>query len=117
MPSQIKSISPLRVGLGVIVALLAVALVGLGYYQPSLAVLVATAFLALAVALQGMKPFGDSIAYHLLQAAAFAFWGAMVIVTEELTLIPVVFVVVGVSGIFNYGRQAVRKGIWIPATE
>ncbi|CCQ35148.1 hypothetical protein PNP85_09530 [Halobacterium salinarum] len=116
MPSQIESISPLGVGLGIGVAIVAVALVGLDYYQPAPAALIATVLLAFAVALHGVKPFGESIAYHLLQAAAFAVWGTIVIITDDLTFIPAVFVVIGLIGVLNYGWQAVQRGIWTPTT-
>ena len=114
MSSQIESISHLEVGLGVGVAILAIALVGLGYYQPSPAALIATVLLAIAVALQGVKPFGESIAYHLLQAVAFAVWGAIMIITDDLTFIPAVFLIIGLIGVLNYGWQAVQRGIWTP---
>jgi hypothetical protein len=117
MPSQIESISPLGIGLGIGVAIVAITLVGLGYYQPSQAALIATVFLALTVALQGVKPFGESIAYHLLQAATFAVWGAIVIITDDLTFIPAVFAIIGLIGVLNYGWQAVQRGIWTPTIE
>lgn len=75
MPSQIKSISPFGVAPGVAFALFALALIKLGYYQPSTAALVATVFLAIVLALQGLRPFGDTVAYHLFQSAAFSFLG------------------------------------------
>lgn len=116
MPSQIESISLLGVGLGIGVAIVAVALVGLDYYQPSPAALVATVLLTLVVALQGVKPLGESIAYHLLQAATFAVWGMIVVITDDLAFIPAVFLIIGLIGVLNYGWQAVHQGIWTPTT-
>lgn len=113
MPPTIESISPFEVSLGGLVAVLLVALVGLGYYRPSPVALVATVFLAFVVALRGLKPFGDTIAYHLLQAGAFAFWGSIVTATEEQSLISVVFIIVGLIGILYYGRQAIYQGLWV----
>jgi len=112
MPSQIESISPFRVVLGVAFALFALALIELGYYRPSTAALVATVLLVISIASQGLRPFGDTVAYYLLQAATFAFWGITMIATVEVTIISAVFAVSGLIGILNYGRRAKREGIW-----
>jgi|SRR6056297_1162522 len=112
MPSQIESISFVRTALGIAFALFALTLIELGYYHPSMTALVATAFLAISLASQGLRPFGDTVAYYLLQAATFAFWGISMVATVEVTIISAVFAVSGLIGILNYGRQAVREGIW-----
>jgi hypothetical protein len=112
MPSQIESISLFRVALGVAFALFALAVIELGYYHPSTAALVATILLAISITSQGLRPFGDTVAYYLIQAATFAFWGIMMMVTVKVTIISAVFAVSGLIGILNYGCRAKREGIW-----
>ncbi|NEU56805.1 hypothetical protein [Halorussus sp. MSC15.2] len=112
MPSQLSSVAPKEVAGGVVVVLVAVALVAFDYYQPSLPVAASIVLLAGVTAVSGLKPFGDTVAYHLLQAGAFAVYGLVVVVTEGLSVLPALFVVVGLVGVSNYAWKAARRGIW-----
>ena len=112
--SFVESVSPFRIGLGIAVGFLTIVLVGLGYYQPSLPVAVAITLLSLVLAAGGLQPFGDTLAYYLLQGAMFTVFGLTIMIAEEVTLIAAVLTVVGFVGVLNYGRQAVRYGIWNP---
>ena len=115
MPSLVESVSPRRVAVGVLIGLLAAALVAFEDYRPAPPVAVAVVLLVLVVAARGLRPFGDTVAYHLLQAAVFAYFGLAVAVAEGLTLLPAVFTLIGVAGLLNYGWRAARRGVWTVA--
>ncbi|MFC4449884.1 hypothetical protein [Halorussus aquaticus] len=112
MPSQFSSVSPKEVAGGVVVAFVAVALAASGYYRPSLPVAASIVLLVGVTAAHGLKPFGDTVAYHLLQAGAFAVYGLAVVVTEDVSVLAAFLVVVGLLGVSNYAWKAARRGIW-----
>jgi hypothetical protein len=117
MPSLIESVSPFRIAAGIGVAALTVALSVFDFYTPSSIVAVSIVFLLLVVTLRGLKPFGDTVGYRLLQAGAFTVWGITVLVFEETLVIPVIFIVLGSIGILYYGWKGNQKGIWTPVSQ
>lgn len=86
-------------------------LVAVNYVHAYLAVLIATVLLGLAVAAQGMKPFGETIAYILLVSGTFACWVLTAIVVDELTVTSGTFVMTGLIGLLYYTFQGVQKGV------
>lgn len=116
MSSLVDSVSYPQVALGAAVGLLALALVALDVYSPPLPVALAITVLALVLAARGLRPFGGTVGYHVLQAAAFGCWGAAVLLTDfgGLRAVPAVFVVAGSIGVLYYGRLAVQRGPWSP---
>lgn len=111
-----KSVSPRRIAVGLGFGCLAAGLAAFGHYRPSLPVAVAVVVLVVVIAARGLRPFGDTVAYYLLQALVFAAFGATVVVAEDSTLVAVLFTLIGVVGVVNYGWQAVRRGVWAPAS-
>lgn len=112
MSSLIKSDSLLPLGLGALIGVFAIVLVLLEQYEPSPLTTFAIVLLTLVIAAQGLKPFGETVGYQILQALVFAFVGVAEVATGELNTLAVVFILVGCAGFLYYGSQARRRGVW-----
>ncbi|MFB6130955.1 MAG: hypothetical protein ABEJ28_09060 [Salinigranum sp.] len=112
MPFPVDAVSFRRVVLGLSVGVLGAVLVGAGLYSPTPAVAGATALLSVVLAAQGLLPFGDTVAYHVLQGATFALWGLALFVGGQLGLVSGAVTAVGLLGTLNYGVRALREGPW-----
>lgn len=116
MSSLAESISYPQAALGGAIGLLVLGLVALDVYAPPFPVAVAVIALAVVLAARGLRPFGETVGYSVLQAAAFGGWGVAVLLSESggLRVVPAVFAVAGTIGVLYYGRLAVRRGPWEP---
>lgn len=111
-PALAESVSPVRVAVGSAVAAIALVLAAVDALTPTPVFLAGVVLLSVVVALQGVKPFGDTVAYHLLQAAAFAGYALVLAAQGERTVVTVVVGAAGVVGLGHYGRAARREGLW-----
>lgn len=116
MPSLVDSVSYSRVALGGSFGLLVLVLVAFDIYSPPLPVAAALVALAVVLAARGLHPFGETVGYYVLQAAAFGGWGVAVLLTEHggVRFVPTVFAAAGAIGVLHYGRKALRRGLWAP---
>lgn len=117
MPSLVESVSPIEAAPGAAVALLAAVTVGIGYYRPSPPAAAALVLLSGVLVARGLRPFGETVAYHLLQAAAFVAFGLTVVATGSVTAVAAAAVVVGGVGVLNYGWRGARNGLWTSVSE
>ncbi|WP_126663779.1 hypothetical protein [Haloterrigena salifodinae] len=82
------------------------------YWQLSALLIATVSILTVITASYGLKPFGDTIAYLILQAAGFFVLGIVTLLATESTLPALALVIASLAGLLVYAKQGIQCGIW-----
>ena len=116
MPPLVESVSPklLMCGLGpAFLVLLAVLLAD----QWSPIIIGMTLFFFLVIAIRGVRPFGDTIAYGVILAVVLTIWALMFLILQGPSFLSVILTALGSIMILLLIRRGFHKGFWTPVRQ
>ena len=112
MSSLVESVSSklLLVGVGPAVLVILAFLLSDNPWSP--AILGMTLVFCLVIAVRGVRPFGDTIAYGILLSVGLTLWAVTFLVVEGPDFLSIILTVLGILILLLVIRRGLREGFW-----